>query len=121
MSPIQRPTKDSQYIQQHLANERTFLAWIRVSATTIGLGFIAAKIHFLSPQIHVQANWYTQLIGFFSVVFGLITIIFATLNYFQKRTAINNQTFLASIVPVWVFAIGFFLICVLFLLYLVWV
>lgn len=119
MSQIQQRTKDSQYIQQHLANERTFLAWIRVSATTIGLGFIAAKIHFFSPQMEIQADWYTQLIGIFSVVFGLSTIVFATINYFRKRTAINNQTFLASIVPVWVFAIGFFFICLLFLLYLV--
>lgn len=119
MSPIQQPTKDSQYIQQHLANERTFLAWIRVSATTIGLGFIAAKIHFFSPQIHEQADLYAQLIGVFSVVFGLFTIVFATLNYFRKRIAINNQTFLASIVPVWVFATGFFLICLLFFMYFV--
>jgi putative membrane protein len=26
-------------VQQHLANERTYLAWIRTAITVIGLGF----------------------------------------------------------------------------------
>jgi putative membrane protein len=31
---------DFKYVQQHLANERTFLAWV------IGLGFLAAGVVF---------------------------------------------------------------------------
>ncbi|MDF2857771.1 MAG: hypothetical protein K0Q87_3622 [Neobacillus sp.] len=34
------PTLDSRYIQQHLANERTFLAWIRTAIAIIGVGFL---------------------------------------------------------------------------------
>ncbi len=33
-------TEDSKYIQQHLANERTFLAWIRTSIAIIGIAFL---------------------------------------------------------------------------------
>lgn len=29
--------------QQHLANERTFLSWLRTSIALIGLGFIVAR------------------------------------------------------------------------------
>ena len=54
-------TVDSKYIQQHLANERTFLAWIRTAIAVIGVGFLATNLHFtmksvLSPIGDLLAN-----------------------------------------------------------------
>jgi putative membrane protein len=37
------PPKPSARNSDHLANERTFLAWIRTSISMIGLGFVVAK------------------------------------------------------------------------------
>jgi hypothetical protein len=34
---------DSSHLQQHLANQRTFLAWLRTCVALIGLGFVVAK------------------------------------------------------------------------------
>lgn len=39
-------TIDSNYIQQHLANERTYLAWIRTALAMVGIGFLIVNIHF---------------------------------------------------------------------------
>ncbi|WP_082220443.1 YidH family protein [Domibacillus robiginosus] len=39
-------TKSSAFIQQHLANERTYLAWIRTSIAIIGIGFLISNLHF---------------------------------------------------------------------------
>jgi putative membrane protein len=91
------PTLDSKYIQQHLANERTFLAWIRTAIAIIGVGFLVTNLHFnmkesLSPVGDLLAN----MIGIASVGIGIITIIMATVVYLIKINTINNQTYTAS-------------------------
>ena len=39
---------ESKYVQQHLANERTFLAWVRTGIAMAGIGFLAASFGFHS-------------------------------------------------------------------------
>ena len=41
--PAAAATRESARTTHHLANERTFLAWIRTSIAIIGLGFVMAK------------------------------------------------------------------------------
>ena len=47
---------------EYLANERTFLAWIRTSIAIISLGFVVAKfslwLHELAAQLHPQIQAY---------------------------------------------------------------
>jgi putative membrane protein len=87
-------TVDSRYIQQHLANERTYLAWIRTSIAIIGVGFIITNVHFTALSIEMSvADSVAKMIGLFSVFLGLLTIILATISYFKKGKAINEQTF----------------------------
>jgi uncharacterized membrane protein YidH (DUF202 family) len=43
-------TNEEQRSQQHLANERTFLSWLRTCIALIGLGFIAARLGFFLEQ-----------------------------------------------------------------------
>ncbi|MEO2076218.1 MAG: DUF202 domain-containing protein [Bacillus sp. (in: firmicutes)] len=92
-----KQTVDSKYIQQHLANERTYLAWIRTAIAIIGVGFLVTNLHFnmmssLSPIGDLLAN----LIGIASVGLGIITILMATIVYLKKVKTINQQTFTAS-------------------------
>jgi len=92
-----KQTVDSKYIQQHLANERTYLAWIRTAIAIIGVGFLVTNLHFnmkatLSPIGDLLAN----LIGIASVGLGIVTILMATIVYLRKVTTINQQTFTAS-------------------------
>ncbi|MEH7303343.1 YidH family protein [Neobacillus drentensis] len=92
-----KQTVDSKYIQQHLANERTYLAWIRTAIAIIGVGFLVTNLHFnmmssLSPIGDLLAN----LIGIASVALGIVTILMATIVYLRKVTTINQQTFTAS-------------------------
>ncbi|MCX7569377.1 DUF202 domain-containing protein [Tumebacillus sp. DT12] len=89
-------TVDSKYIQQHLANERTFLAWIRTSITIIGLGFLAAGVVFRSTPYSDTGHWIASVVGIGAVLLGSLISFTACRNYTQKKAGINDETFEAS-------------------------
>jgi len=41
--PVTAPVPDDKKATEHLANERTFLAWVRTSISIMSLGFVVAK------------------------------------------------------------------------------
>jgi len=69
----------------HLANERTFLAWIRTSIGIMGFGFIVVKFTLFIRQIEMvvgqKANiphtGYSHTIGVLLVALGGLTILFS--------------------------------------------
>lgn len=92
-----KATIDSKYIQQHLANERTYLAWIRTSSpiTIIGVGFIITNLHFSSIIANLAiGDILAQTIGLASIFIGIITLSMSTIGYFKKGKDINQQTFI---------------------------
>ncbi|MDO7906692.1 DUF202 domain-containing protein [Paenibacillus sp. JX-17] len=92
---------ESKYIQQHLANERTFLAWVRTCIAIIGLGFLAAG---LLLRTHLE-HWIGSIVGIGAVLLGGITLGMATYGYFKKRKAINEDNFHS---PVLIVLLAFF-------------
>lgn len=115
-------TIDSNYIQQHLANERTFLAWIRTAIAIIGVGFLVSNLHENMGESNLSqfSNYLANIIGLSSVGIGILTIIMATIAYFKKYKAINEQTFRTpkiTIVTLGIFVIVIaFIFCIYFLL-----
>ncbi|WP_078549434.1 YidH family protein [Litchfieldia alkalitelluris] len=89
-------TIDSKYIQQHLANERTFLAWVRTAIAMIGIGFLITNLHFSGTIYSEFSDMIAYAVGLLAAFFGIITIILATINYLRKLEEINNQTYRAS-------------------------
>ncbi|WNF23957.1 DUF202 domain-containing protein [Mesobacillus jeotgali] len=90
-------TLESKYIQQHLANERTYLAWVRTSIAIIGIGFLASSLHFNNISFASKAaDTIAVLISIFSLVIGFVILFFATTHYFSVRKNINNQTFASA-------------------------
>src|ERR1044072_8353155 len=79
---------DNSHSQQHLANHRTFLAWLRTCVALIGLGFVVAKFGlFLFPISTVgdpststtnfatsfeTSTHYSSIIGISMVILGII-------------------------------------------------
>lgn len=88
----------------HLANERTFLSWIRTSIALMGFGFVIVKFALFIQQISfvLGENVVTQGKGVSAVV-GVVMValgaILATLAYFRYRSIaqhLNNNTYYPS-------------------------
>jgi putative membrane protein len=77
-------------ISDHLANERTFLAWIRTSVGLMGFGFVVVKFSIFVRQISIvvdrtlpgASRGYSSVMGVGLVAFGALIGI---LSYFRYR------------------------------------
>jgi uncharacterized membrane protein YidH (DUF202 family) len=72
--------------QQHLANERTFLSWLRTSIALIGLGFIVARFGLFLREFGLvikNANNSTQF-------FWTLSILIDRHRYYNFRNCINT-------------------------------
>jgi putative membrane protein len=85
----------------HLANERTLLAWIRTSIAIIVFGFVVARFGIALHQLvalsgrpsttqHPGASAY---LGAAFVAIGVLFAIAAWLHYTRTRTAIEQDAF----------------------------
>ncbi|MGE7718299.1 YidH family protein [Priestia megaterium] len=101
MEPLKKIKESSgesvKYAQQHLANERTFLAWIRTAISIIGVGFLTTSLHF---TIKISSNSYINILvivlGLFACVIGFITGVLSTIQYSKKRREIQAGIFIPS-------------------------
>src|SRR5690606_42000916 len=85
----------------HLANERTFLAWIRTSIGIMGFGFIVVKFSMFIKQLSLfvgkQPNTpqlaYSGIIGVVLVALGVLTAVMAYLSYSKVEEELDaDQT-----------------------------
>ena len=86
--------KDQQLINEHLANERTFLAWIRTGVGIMASGFVVVKFSLFMSALsgredavqQTESNIASQSIGIFLVALGA----FATLvSYFRYKKTVR--------------------------------
>lgn len=81
----------------HLANKRTFLAWIRTSIGIMGFGFVVVKFSLfvrqvgsaLGTSLSVPRTGYSHIIGIMLVALGGITIGLSYLRYIQTKKQID--------------------------------
>jgi putative membrane protein len=86
----------------HLANERTFLAWIRTAIAIMAFGFVVVKFSLFIKQltllfsdrpIVVPAKGYSGLIGIGFVVLGAIVCILSYLQYKRTERQLNTNSY----------------------------
>lgn len=85
---LQNPSR----VRDHLANERTYLAWMRSAIALMGFGVVIVRLrHFQPPLVpHPGTGWKLGLL--FSVV-GLVTVLLSTQHYFAVRHAIDEDIY----------------------------
>jgi putative membrane protein len=128
--------------QQYLANERTFLAWVRTCIALIGLGFIISKFSFFLIEFRMIFQNYiidsstklsnnnlqssiddplSSLIGIGIVILSFVLILFALKNYRDTFKAINVRDYKPKNTTIYVttaIIITLTLIMVVYLLYI---
>ena len=94
------------YTQQHLANERTFLAWIRTAIGIIGIGSLSSSLHFLIGDTdRMVSNVLALIVGSGAALLGVVIIIFATFSFLKNKRQIEMGIFYMIRFPVVVTAI----------------
>jgi putative membrane protein len=90
--------REDKLATEFLANERTFLAWIRTSISVITLGFLIAKFGVwlrelsthLAPQTRAPHSGSSLYVGIVMMVFGGLVAILAARRYHVVNLAIEH-------------------------------
>lgn len=89
---IKSPVLNYSRVRDHLANERTYLAWVRTSLGLVGIGLLIARLCYLIPDISAKNNQILFL-SLGSLCLGILTIVMSTHQYFLVRQKIDGQTY----------------------------
>ena len=110
----------------HLANERTFLAWIRTSIAIMGFGFVVVKFSLfirqlslaLGEKIVLPAKGYSPLIGISLVIIGAVMTLLAYLRYRAIERHLISGTYFPSFLLSLLLTLGIVLVSIMLILYL---
>ena len=75
-------------VRDHLANERTLLAWIRTALTVIGLGFIVDRL-----AVGGEAGRLEALAGIGLVILGGAVAVAGAYSYLSARRELTAGTY----------------------------
>ena len=89
--------------REHLANERTFLAWIRTSIALMGFGFVIVKFSLFLKQLSLlletrglPSKGYSSIVGVVMVAIGVVITILAFIQYKRNEKQLKNNYFVPS-------------------------
>jgi putative membrane protein len=121
--------------QQHLANQRTFLAWLRTCIALIGLGFVVARFGwFLTTMfsgtdlsiastkptlIYGSSTHFSWVIGDSMVVLGVVFVVFALRNYLYTYKSIQQGSYSPKHIEIYLLSISLIILGSITVAYLI--
>ena len=114
-------------ISNHLANERTFLSWIRTSVGLMAFGFVVVKFSLFVRQVSallgkenlIQNRGYSGFVGIILVAVGMITSVLSYARYRKTKKQISEGNYNHSTILLTVITAFIFFLSVLLIVYLV--
>lgn len=107
----------------HMANERTFLSWIRTSIGIMAFGFVVEKFalflkqvsYFLGNEVQAPSRGYSSVFGIVLVGLGALMGVLAFIRYKKVEKQIDEDAYQPSLIldvllAMSVLTIGIFLI-----------
>lgn len=115
-------------VSDHLANERTFLAWIRTSLGIMGFGFVVVKFSLFIRQIELvlktevvttSHHGYSGVVGVSIVIIGALTVVLAFFKYRKTNKQIEEENFAQDSYGITITAVLIFIIGIILSWYLI--
>jgi putative membrane protein len=109
-------------VRDHLANERTYLAWLRTGMALLGLGFLVARLRLEMAAVHgagEPAGFHGATVGLGFATLGLVTILFGTWRYVAVRRMIERRAFLPLGGTVLLISTGALVVALAVIIYLI--
>src|ERR1019366_431547 len=111
----------------HLANERTFLAWIRTSVGIMAFGFVVVKFSLFVKQISlilgkvdvVPSKGYSGVVGIVLVAVGTVTAVLSYMRYKSSATQLDEGGYKHSSLLITILTAFIFLVSVFLIVYLI--
>ncbi|HEY8661891.1 MAG TPA: DUF202 domain-containing protein [Hanamia sp.] len=107
----------------HLANERTFLAWVRTSIGIMAFGFVVEKFSLFVKQISlilgkenvIHQTGYSGILGIVLVAVGTVTSVLSYVRYKHSEKQLNegeykHSSLLLTVLTAFIFLVSVFLI-----------
>src|SRR5256885_8794548 len=98
--PLPNHTGTSKKVTDHLANQRTFLAWIRTGLATITFGVVVERFGLLLRELGFKIGLtdvlpihYSSFFGVSLTLLGVIMMIVALVEFLQIRRSIDSERF----------------------------
>ena len=82
--------------RDHLANERTYLAWMRTSLALLGFGAVIVRLRYLLPA-ELQGRSHGAQLGLAFGLVGLLVVPLATWEFLRVRRSIEEDSFEPSV------------------------
>ena len=114
--------------QEYLANERTFLAWLRTCVAIIGLGFVVARFGLFLQEFgitvkngtsNISSHYASSSLGVALVLVGMGLAIYALKNYLHTNQAIETGTYMPKTSIIYSVVVGLVIFGVVIVAYLI--
>jgi len=90
----------SKRVSDHLANERTFLAWVRTGVAIMAFGFVIERFGLLLRELGLKVGLasnnslhYSKWLGIIVAVLGIVMLIVALFNFTHVRRTIDEERY----------------------------
>lgn len=112
----------------HMANERTFLSWIRTSIGIMAFGFVVEKFalflkqvsYFLGKEVTPPSHGYSSFFGILIVSLGALMGVLSFIRYKKVERQIDEDTYQPSMILDIMLALAVFVIGIFLVTYLIY-
>lgn len=114
-----RPKRDAE-VREHLANERTLLAWVRTGVGLISVGFVVERAGAIAAGSPGGSSaLVSEVFGLALAVLGCLTLVVGAVQFLRNRRMIIDGVFAANATPYMIVIAGSLLLAGAFIVYTV--